>query len=77
MQRDTQDDYELVDVGPDDDVAATYVVSEMGGFSMNSVRLQLDHYTVTKIVNAYRKDIAWIEWDWSKVANWSSNFERT
>ncbi|KAG6948904.1 hypothetical protein JG688_00014874 [Phytophthora aleatoria] len=34
MQRDTQNDYELVNVGPDDDVAATYVVSKMGSFSM-------------------------------------------
>lgn len=33
-QQDKRKVYELVDAGPDDDVAAAYVVSEMGGFSM-------------------------------------------
>ncbi|GMF21870.1 unnamed protein product [Phytophthora fragariaefolia] len=65
-ERDKANEYGLVGSDPDDDVAAAYVVSEMGGFSVNYVRLLLDYYCVMSVVDEFRKDIGRIERDWSK-----------
>ncbi|ETO75727.1 hypothetical protein F444_08729 [Phytophthora nicotianae P1976] len=46
-QRDSPNDYELVDGGPDDDVAAAYVVSEVRYFDLG---VQLDYNSVIKII---------------------------
>ncbi|GMF49252.1 unnamed protein product [Phytophthora fragariaefolia] len=54
-ERDKANDYELVGSDPDDDVAAA-----------NYVRLLRDYYCVMSVVDEFRKDIAWIERDWSK-----------
>eukprot|EP00644_Phytophthora_capsici_P011278 jgi/Phyca11/16217/fgenesh1_pg.PHYCAscaffold_18_\ len=43
-----KEDYELVGNDPEDEVAAAYVVAEMGGFSRDYVRLVADYYNVLK-----------------------------
>ncbi|KAI9983424.1 hypothetical protein PInf_007448 [Phytophthora infestans] len=60
-------DYELVGDDPDDVVAAAYVVAELGGFSSDYVGLVRANYDVLNVIEEYRKDIAWIERDWSSA----------
>ncbi|KAL3660604.1 hypothetical protein V7S43_014369 [Phytophthora oleae] len=69
--REEDKDYQLVDTGPDDDVAAAYVVAEIVFFFhvSNYVRLVLGYYDVLKVVEEYRKDLTWIERDWSSFGN--------